>query len=892
MKKKWMALFLAATLCLGVLPAKAAAGPELEVPGEESDEEPETTDPESMEPEAEEEPAMQEDDEAVEEVPDEEPKRTEALTSVQDPETASLRDANGGGGRQPFPYQDIICFEIEWKQALTGKVAYKEWYRNQYAGGKWVNRDFGTEGSLSDLTNGTYTVTITIQEGDDGKVLLDPVEYEHQFAWPSADEVTLKGGPGQEGTLSGEITGTGGVRLGEWSLNASGYMTLKIEDNPTTRADSEWGGTIGFQVSLFSVGDGDDPDAAQAAMEKTGELSIAQEKIFWELTATIPRYVDGTASAWSVKDQLLYPGNDGDIPNTMEDVTVTLLSNEYPQGLVLPEVSQAGADDPFAYVRQQDGKDPQLLLLNQCACTSAEDCRSYADGCTTYPGGDGTSFCSCWRSLYHATLSIRYSVDVGAYLEQLGEAPDSISSQVVKNYAFLYENGKAGPQGYADVQIWKLLTKEETVSPDHGPEAIGTYTIQVNPHHMDYTGAADLTVTDTMENLTHRADAPMHISTEQGELSCIDPAAAVRLDPVRDQAQYYSVSYEEVREGEASAKTGEIMTIQIWYPTDAAYTITYDAMVLAPGAQAAYRNQAQIGHVTCEVTGRMSDGWSDWWDNSRLVALKKVDAGNPDLVLSGAVFDVYRYDDAGEDLYLTTLSTQADGTAAFCSDRTAGYLLCANTLYYLKETQAPAGYQLDETALYFYIQEEEGTSVPLPEAVSIEEGNLCIFAAGEETEKPFAVTVTNVKEGTDEMFETINISVEKIWDDAEDAAGIRPESILVELLQNGEPTGCQLSLSEENDWTGSFTGLPLLTEGEENDYDIQELKVKGYVSEITGDAAEGYVITNTPEKGEGERTTVKTGDTHALFFWMGLLLLAGILLAVRAKWMSHKIAKT
>lgn len=99
----------------------------------------------------------------------------------------------------------------------------------------------------------------------------------------------------------------------------------------------------------------------------------------------------------------------------------------------------------------------------------------------------------------------------------------------------------------------------------------------------------------------------------------------------------------------------------------------------------------------------------------------------------------------------------------------------------------------------------------------------------------------------------IDIPVEKTWEDAENQDGVRPESIEVELLANGEGTEFDnLILAVDNDWQGTFTELPELdSNGDVITYAVQEVNVpEGYEVEITGDANAGFVITNqhTPSK--------------------------------------------
>ncbi len=91
-----------------------------------------------------------------------------------------------------------------------------------------------------------------------------------------------------------------------------------------------------------------------------------------------------------------------------------------------------------------------------------------------------------------------------------------------------------------------------------------------------------------------------------------------------------------------------------------------------------------------------------------------------------------------------------------------------------------------------------------------------------------------------------SLTVLKVWDDSSDQDGIRPDEITVELLADGEETGKTLTLDESNSWRGSFTELDKYEDGgEEIEYTVNELEINDYTTVITGDAATGYVITNT-----------------------------------------------
>ena len=97
--------------------------------------------------------------------------------------------------------------------------------------------------------------------------------------------------------------------------------------------------------------------------------------------------------------------------------------------------------------------------------------------------------------------------------------------------------------------------------------------------------------------------------------------------------------------------------------------------------------------------------------------------------------------------------------------------------------------------------------------------------------------------------EQTSVTVIKAWDDKNDQDGIRPESITVKLLADGQETKETLTLSSGNSWAGTFSGLDKYKDGKEITYTIEEVSVNGYSTVVTGDASTGFVITNshTPE---------------------------------------------
>lgn len=91
-----------------------------------------------------------------------------------------------------------------------------------------------------------------------------------------------------------------------------------------------------------------------------------------------------------------------------------------------------------------------------------------------------------------------------------------------------------------------------------------------------------------------------------------------------------------------------------------------------------------------------------------------------------------------------------------------------------------------------------------------------------------------------------DVPVTKVWDDDGDSNGIRPDSVTVRLLANGEDTGKSLVLNEENSWTASFEDLPKKDlEGNTIEYSVSEDDVSGYSATIVAGDDGGFTVTNS-----------------------------------------------
>ena len=89
------------------------------------------------------------------------------------------------------------------------------------------------------------------------------------------------------------------------------------------------------------------------------------------------------------------------------------------------------------------------------------------------------------------------------------------------------------------------------------------------------------------------------------------------------------------------------------------------------------------------------------------------------------------------------------------------------------------------------------------------------------------------------------VPVKKVWKDENNQDGKRPTSVTVKLLADGQDTGKKLELNAANNWAGSFTNLDADKGGTPIKYTVVEVTVPGYTSDVTGDAASGFTITNS-----------------------------------------------
>ena len=117
-------------------------------------------------------------------------------------------------------------------------------------------------------------------------------------------------------------------------------------------------------------------------------------------------------------------------------------------------------------------------------------------------------------------------------------------------------------------------------------------------------------------------------------------------------------------------------------------------------------------------------------------------------------------------------------------------------------------------------------------------GNVIAYTVSEEPVEGYETTIEGTNITNTRTPEVTEVAVKKIWDDADNKEGLRPEKITVRLLADGQEVAVKEITATDN-WQASFTDLPVYKEGKKIAYTITEDPVAGYTSNI-----DGFTVTN------------------------------------------------
>ena len=238
--------------------------------------------------------------------------------------------------------------------------------------------------------------------------------------------------------------------------------------------------------------------------------------------------------------------------------------------------------------------------------------------------------------------------------------------------------------------------------------------------------------------------------------------------------------------------------------------------------------------------------------------------GSASVVVNGIEYQLYsRYDTSNETSYRTSLvnvaysditgtKTWEDNSDAY-GTRPGGITLA---LYRKAGTGAeevvngadgkplqPTWVKSGNTWTYTYTHLPEADDQGAVYTYRVEEEPIVLEGSDQYTVTQNGMNLTNTLTGT------VNLQVEKLWQDNDNALGLRPEEIIVELCVNGSPDPTRtLTLTAANDWKGSFDGLAK--------YDSNGALIRYSVREESQSMPLGYrvyygeAVTGTPESSE------------------------------------------
>ena len=101
----------------------------------------------------------------------------------------------------------------------------------------------------------------------------------------------------------------------------------------------------------------------------------------------------------------------------------------------------------------------------------------------------------------------------------------------------------------------------------------------------------------------------------------------------------------------------------------------------------------------------------------------------------------------------------------------------------------------------------------------------------------FTITNTHIPERT-------SVNVTKVWEDDSNRDGVRPVSVVVNLLADGEINQTVI-LNTSNSWKYTFDNLLVYKNGKKIKYNFSEEVVDGYAVSYANNTVDNFTITNT-----------------------------------------------
>ena len=407
-----------------------------------------------------------------------------------------------------------------------------------------------------------------------------------------------------------------------------------------------------------------------------------------------------------------------------------------------------------------------------------------------------------------------------------------------------------------------------------------TYTLNINQGH---TALHNIDIKDQLAFTDGKIKADS-VNIHTGTWRVSDEDGAYHLRDTTNVTKNYSP---------VVSADGQSLTVHIGdLAPEQGMTIRYDVYLdKVPAINTSYKNNASMTATEIKEQNKVADILYQFLDgdfNGEKYSFTIHKKGENGQALAGAVFAVTA-DDTGEQV--GTITTDENGVGTI-----TGLIKQA---YTVQEIQAPTGYVLSKEPIKIskddfgndlaitrdVVNQKEKTSVAgqktwndndnqdgkRPSKITVnllangvkvaskevkpdaagtwtyhfdnldvvdDAGNVIAYTVSEEPVEGYETTIEGTNITNTRTPEVTEVAVKKIWDDADNKEGLRPEKITVHLLADGQEVAVKEITATDN-WQASFTDLPVYKEGKKITYAITEDPVAGYITNI-----DGFTVTN------------------------------------------------
>ena len=407
-----------------------------------------------------------------------------------------------------------------------------------------------------------------------------------------------------------------------------------------------------------------------------------------------------------------------------------------------------------------------------------------------------------------------------------------------------------------------------------------TYTLNINQGH---TALHNIDIKDHLAFTDGKIKADS-VNIHTGTWQVSDEDGAYHLRDTTNVTKNYSP---------VVSADGRSLTVHIGdLAPEQGMTIRYDVYLdKVPAINTSYKNNATMTAKEIKEQNKVADVLYQFLDgdfNGEKYSFTIHKKGENGQALAGAIFAVTA-DDTGEQV--GTIETDENGVGTI-----TGLIKQA---YTVQEIQAPTGYVLSEEPIKIskddfgndlaisrdLVNQKEKTSVSgqktwndndnqdgkRPSKITVnllangvkvaskevkpdatgtwayhfdnldvvdDAGNVIAYTVSEEPVEGYETTIEGTNITNTRTQEVTEVAVKKIWDDADNKEGLRPEKITVRLLADGQEVAVKEITATDN-WQASFTDLPVYKEGKKITYAITEDPVAGYITNI-----DGFTVTN------------------------------------------------